>query len=47
MTEQADMDCNTCIFYNAIEGICELKKEPRRGYDRPCSQWEDWDDEVK
>ena len=47
MTEELDRDCNTCLFYDPMEGVCELKKEPRHGYDKPCSQWEDWEDNAK
>ena len=47
MKEELDRDCKSCLFYDPMEGMCELKKEPRHGYDKPCSQWEDWEDNVK
>ena len=47
MTEQDERRCNTCLFYNAMDDLCELNKEQRHGYSGPCSQWEDWDDEVR
>ena len=39
--------CGNCLFYNAKDGICEIKQREMRAENGPCSQWEDWEDDVR
>ena len=40
-----ERECNTCEYYDPMEGVCVKTQEYRHGYEGTgCPDWKDWED---